>query len=522
MELQYLYGNPRRPKLSVRKKAVKTRRSAKNPVIFSNNPLSKAQIAKLRAEFAKESKKPAKKAVARKPISDEARLAKNKKNRELSAKLKTFFKKFDESLAKGKPKKKKLSTKSHQGEGNMTKKKAKKVAKKATAKKKVHAKKAKTTKKKVAKKASKKVAKKVHAKKKPVAKKATAKKARKSARRSRKAKKVFKTVGGSVKRRGKKLVRRDSHKKYVAGKNTRVSDRARKLKKGQEMSEVVHYAPKRRKNKKTGKVSLGKVKIVKVTAKALNPRKKRKSKRSMKRRNPLVMSNPRFMKNPMGNIGSKIVNLENKIIGNSGFKSVDGMARKFLNAGVLEIAGLAVGAGFDGEIVNLVKKIPKSELVLAHIPAGYQGSAITGATGLALHLVNSFLAKKSGKKSQILDELSKGLIASALVKAVAHASKYSQENAGASTPTDGFVMDRSMSGLIMSNPSSMHTGNSDFSGADFEGADYGTSSIGGADFEGYGGYVSSMGNVENAMDADEAMSEAEDYGSDVASMSGKW
>jgi len=326
----------------------------------------------------------------------------------------------------------------------------------------------------------------------------------------------MKVIDGKITRRGKKFHRSGSGTGgAVLAKKTKLSNNARKLKKGQTLTEVVQYAPKKRKNKKTGAVSIGPKKFKKVTITALNP----KRRKSRKGRNPIIQSNPRFMRNPIG----AIVGLENKLLNAGLFKKADAMTKKFLNIGVLEVAGLAVGSAFDGHIVKgfdmLSSKVPMMGEMMAKIPAKYKAPALTGLAGVGLHLLNSFLTKKSGKKSQVLDELSKGLIASALVKGVASMSKFSVENSAgmagyvqsmsgtvfAPHSMNGYV--QSMDGYVMSNPSaSMPVGNTDFSGADFEGADYGTSSVGGADFEG-------MGMIENAMDAD-------DYGSDVHSVSG--
>jgi hypothetical protein len=470
-QLQYLYGNPvKKPKHHVKKH----RAHAKH------NPLTTKEIAELRKELVSASKKKA-----------------EKKSEKKEAKAKV-----------SKPITKKTTTKSKvQGEEQMAKKKAKKVAKKAKSHKKV----AKKAVKKVAKKAHKRVAKKV-AKKKvaKVAKKAVRKVARKAKRSARRVKHQFKVVGGvAVRNRKKKVIKRhDSKSKYVKASHTKLPKVADRLRKGEtlKLSEVKVRKVKTKKGKKMVR-KMYDVKIKRTNPIVqTNPRKKR--------RNPIVKSNPRFMKNPVGAVGSSIVNMENKLLQSGAFKSVDGMAKKFLNAGVLEIAGLAVGSAFDGKIVEgvdwVASKVGASAL-MAKIPAQYKAPAITGGTGLLLHALNSFLAKKSGKKSQVLDELSKGLIASALVKTVAHMSKWSVENSVGMTSSAnamaGLVYDPSMGAFVHANPSaSLPTGNSDFSGADFEGADFE-----GADFEGYNGYVQTMGaelesEVENMEDESEAVS----------------
>jgi len=464
--LQYLYGNP-----------------TKKPKTHSKrNPLSakeKKEITKqLDSKFAKEEKayKKAKQAKKAKKASKDVEAV------EVKAKV-------------SKPITKKTTGKSKvQGEEQMAKKAKKKVAKKATAKKKV-AKKA-TAKKKVAKKATvkKKVAKKVTKVAKKVAKKVT----KKAGRKARHLKSRFAVVGGvAVRNKKKKVIKRHDRKSpYVKAKHTKLPKVADRLRKGETLK--LKEVKVRKVKTKKGKRMVRKMYDVKI-----------------KRTNPIVRSNPRFMSNPVGAVGSSIVNMENKLLQSGAFKSVDGMAKKFLNAGVLEIAGLAVGSAFDGKIVEgvdwLASKVG-AQSIMAKIPAQYKAPAITGGTGLLLHALNSFMAKKSGKKSQVLDELSKGLIASALVKTVAHMSKWSVENAVAvpssANAMAGLVYDPSMGAFVHANPSaSMPTGNSDFSGADFEGADFE-----GADFEGYNGYVQTMGaeldesDVENMSDESEAVS----------------
>ena len=462
MQLNYLYGNPLRAKAAQKKSRLNSRK----------NPLSAAE------------------------------------KRNLLNDLEAFREESDAEKRKNKTKKAK-SASTTSGEKKMAEKKTstkKKVAKKKVAKKaaaKVVKKLAKKTAKKVAKKTAKKVVRKVAKK---VAKRKVAK---------RKVARSMSAVGGKIVRRGKKFKRVGrSESGVVQGRFTKLSNNARKLKKGQSLTEIVEYAPKRRKTKKG--IKMGAPKRKKVTIVALNP----KRRKSRKGRNPIIQSNPRFMKNPIG----AIVGMENKLLNAGLFKKADSMTKKFLNIGVLEVAGLAVGSAFDGHIVKgfdfVAGKVPMMGEMMAKIPAKYKAPALTGLTGVGLHLLNSFLAKKSGKKSQVLDELSRGLIASALVKGVASMSKFSVENSASMSgyvesmggtvfaphSMNGYVMSNpSMGGYVMSNPSaSMPVGNSDFSGADFEGADYGTSSIGGADFEGM---------LENSMDA-------EDYGSDVHAVSG--
>lgn len=532
MQLQYLHGNPR-PKHAVRaarklKKSSHKAKTSSNPIIISANPLSKKEVAALRRELYSLSK--SKKTPLKKKAKTHKKTAK-KTVKKPSLTAEAIEKIVTKAISK-------------QGEGKMAEKKkahkkAKKVAKKHSKKvAKKHVKKAH----KVAKKARK-VAKKVTRK---VAKKHTKKVVRKAARKTRKAakrtRKLYKAVGGTIRRRGKHFKRRSTGHDTVIGRHTKVSGNARNLRRGEVLTEVVAYAPRQRMTKKGLKV--GKTKLVRVTAKALNPRKKRKMKkhhmkrnplivsnprrRHHKRRNPLVVSNPRFMSNPMGSIGASIVNMENKLIGAGFFKSIDSGAKKFLNAGVLEIAGLVVGAGFDGKIIQgfdwLSAKVPMVGEQLAKIPARYKAPVLVASTGLAIHLLNSFIEKKSNRKSQVLDELSKGLLGASLIKLVSALSPYSVESTH-SSPVSGTIYrpalsGRGMGGYVMSNPSaSMPTGHSDFSGADFEGADYGTNAIGGADFE---GLVQTMGDsmIDNAVDADDMFTCEEDYGSDVASVSG--
>lgn len=466
-QLQYLYGNP------IKKHHAKR-------VGTKTNPLSKKEIKEIRKQLELSN------------INDEAKARKTK------AKVKS----------KSKPKTKKTISKSeNQGEGTMAVKKAKKVAKKVTKKK--------VVKKKVAKKAVKKAVKKVTKKKvakKKVAKKVAIKKIAKKAvkkvrRKSRKAKTHFAVVGGvAVRNKRKKVIKRHDRKsRYVKASNTKLPRVTDRLKKGEtlKLKEVKTRKVKTRKGVKRVR------KMYDVSVKRTNPIIQSNPKRRHKKRNPIVRSNPRFMKNPIG----AVVGMENKLLQSGAFKSVDGMAKKFLNAGVLEIAGLAVGSAFDGKIVEgvdwLASKIGMEKYV-GMIPAKYKAPALTGGTGLLLHALNSFIAKKNGgKKSQVLDELSKGLIASALVKTVAHMSKWSVENSVAVSSSAnsmaGLVYDHSMGAYVHANPSaSLPTGNSDFSGADFEGADFE-----GADFEGYNGYVQTMGaemdEVENMMDENEAV-----------------
>jgi uncharacterized protein YjbI with pentapeptide repeats len=128
-----------------------------------------------------------------------------------------------------------------------------------------------------------------------------------------------------------------------------------------------------------------------------------------------------------------------------------------------------------------------------------------GFSGLLLHGINALIGKKAGKKSLIVDELSKGMIAAALVKSFASLSKWSSENEALAgyqyTPA---MNGAGFNGYIHSNPS-LKAGSSDFSGADFQGADFQGAdfqgkhhdSVGGADFD---GYVQTMGDDDSEDD----------------------
>lgn len=492
MQVDYIHGNPiEKPTIAAVKAAWGKKIAAANPAKKATNKVAK--------KAAKKPTKPIKKSSSSKITLEEAR---------------------------------ELFSKKPTGESTMAvKKKARSAAQKAATKRMLAANKAKRTKK-VAKKTTKKVAKKHVAKKavKKVAKKHVAKKVVKRAVRKISAKKAklhkgikplkhvvamsSHGVSGSVKKAGKTVYTKNYRKatgvKTKGG--TKLPMASRLLYKGEKMAGHVSRQLKRGKRVITKEFDFDVVRT--------NPRKKhakkrnpiivsnpKKHKKHAKKRNPLVVSkNPRFMKNPMG----AIVAMESKIV--SALAPINAITEKFLNVGVLEIAGLAVGAGLDGMVLSLVKKIPKSDLVLAHIPAEYQAPAVMGLGGLVLHALNAFVAKKGGKKSVVLDELSKGMIAAALVKSIASFSVLSSEN---DVALAGYIHTPAMSGAgfngyIHSNPSaSMKVGSSDFSGADFQGADFqGHDTVAGADFD---GYVTSMGGDD-----------ADDYGTDEHSMNGAW
>lgn len=477
MRVDYIHGNPRKGNLNIKKPTMSQVKKIFNENVASN-PTKKA------------TKKATKKSSTKKTIK------KVKKSSLITLdEAKKLFSK---------------PTKSSQGGSQMAVKKTKKkVAKKAVAKKAVKKTIAKKAVKKVAKKAVKKVrsaAQKAATKKMLAAKaKSTVKKVKTVKRRKTKNKHLIHVKAMMNKGTSEPKIKkgRNTYSKSYAKKagvkskgGTKLPVAARFLDRGEAMVGDV-FRTTARKDKKGGKHL--KTKHFRYEVVRENPKRKLK-----KKKNPIVVSkNPiKFMKNPMG----AVVAMESKVI--SALAPVNNMTEKFLNIGVLEIAGLGIGASLDGALHSLVKKIPKSDMVLSYIPEEYQAPAVTAMTGLLLHGLNSFLAKKGGKKSVILEEISKGMIASSLVKAFASMSKFSAEN----TAMEGYVHSSSMNGYIHSNPTSMNVSNSDFSGADFNGADFQganqSDNVGGADFD---GYVTAMSGEDDM-----------DFGTDSSSMAGNW
>ena len=414
------------------------------------------------------------------------------------------------------------------GRAAAAKKKGTKVAKKVAKKVTKH----------VAKKATKKVVKHVAKKvvaKKVVARKTTKKTTKKVSARAKMLKKMTpkeRRHVATMERHGSRLI---SNPKFAPAHSetsrTKLPMSARLLNAGEEIKGIIHRKVKGHKMPKRYSIDI---------KRNANPRKK---KVHAKKRNPLVISNPivvsnpkkkhhkrkhamkrnpiLFSKNPMG----AVIGMESKVLGM--IAPLNNYTEKFLNIGVLEIAGLAIGASFDGMILGQLNKITFLKTnVLAHIPAEYQAPAVMGFGGLLLHGLNMIIAKKGGKKSVIVDEISKGMLAAALVKSFASFSAFSSENEALAgyqyTPAmsgagmNGYIHSNPhhMNGIVHANPSvSMPVGKSDFQGADFQGADFqgadfaGGDSVGGADFD---GYVTTMGDMDGV-----------DFGSDSSSM-GSW
>jgi len=520
MQVDYIHGNPMKGKLNIRKPS-----NAEIEKTWGKDVAKKLKKAQMSNPARKTAKKAVKKSTIKKPSSSKITLEEAKQL---------------------------FSNNKSQGGTTMARKPMSKAEKKAFAEKMKKARAAKAsgkTTKKVAKKATKKVAKKVA--KKVTAKKVVKKVIAKKTPAQKAAKKAKARKGVAALRHATAMARTASSSSVVKGhdvyipkakrtRDTKMPMPVRLLKKGEQVEGELTRIVKKKKKNKDGSISVDqKQKKYAVKVVRTNPKKKKKSNPVVVSKNPIVVSNPKkkkkyskrnpivsFKSNPVGSI----VSLESRIISKTikdgktiygGFLGkTEELTQKFLNVGVLEITGLAFGAGLDGAMLSLVSKIPKSEVVLDFIPEEFQAPAMSAFGGLVLHGLNAFLAKKGGKKSVLLEEISKGMIAAAIVKAVSSLSPLSAENK-VEAPMAGYQYTPSMSGLngaglggyIQSNPSaSMKASNADFSGADFQGADFqGTlagDNVGGADFD---GYVSTLGDEESM-----------DFGSDNSSMSGNW
>lgn len=509
MQVDYIHGNPTKGNFKVKKPTASQLKQVwgkevADKLAKASNPVKKKAVAKKATKITKKvaSKKSKNNRVSSTSVTmtlDEAKKLLSSDNKKSQG---------GSTMAKKKPMSK---AKRAEFAARMKAARAAKAGKKAPAKKKA----AKKVAKKIAKKAVRKVAVKKVAARKAAPKRKVAKKASRkgvSALRHAVAMRKAKAQSHSVK------AGRDTYGRSANTRNTKMPMPVRLLKRGEVVEGTMTRVIKRKKKngKHTTQQRVYEAKIIRT-----NPKKKRnpvivsanpkKKKYGSKKKNPLVVSrNPRsvsFLNNPMGSV----VAMEAKLL--KAVAPVDNITKKFLNVGVLEIAGLGVGASFDGLLHSLVLKIPGSDKALAYIPEEYQAPAIMGGTGVLLHLVNSFfIAKKGGKESVVLAELSKGMIAAAIVKSLASLSKFSAENESLAgyqyTPSKTVA---GLGGYIQSNPSaSMKVGNSDFSGADFQGADFQghTDNVGGADFD---GYVTTMGDEESM-----------DFGTDKSSMAGNW